>query len=144
MEEIRFYRSSGPYGYLSNLFLCPISFEGRTFPSSEHAYQYGKPIKKAVADWIVAAPTASLCAQAAHALLSWQVRSEWSQIKVDRMRAVLRAKFNQHPELATLLAQTGESQLIEESSTDAFWGIGKRGNGQNMLGQLLMELRCTL
>jgi predicted NAD-dependent protein-ADP-ribosyltransferase YbiA (DUF1768 family) len=33
---------------------------------------------------------------------------------------------------------------VEASKTDAFWGLGKKGNGKNMLGVLLMELRDEL
>jgi len=31
--------------------------------------------------------------------------------------------------------------LIEDSKMDGFWGIGAKGNGKNMLGRLLMEVR---
>jgi ribA/ribD-fused uncharacterized protein len=60
------------------------------------------------------------------------------------MRAVLLAKFCQNAELANRLRTTGEAHLIEESTTDAFWGVGRKGIGKNMLGVLLMETRSTL
>lgn len=48
-SEIRFYRSNEkPYGAFSNLYPRPIEFEGRIFPTSEHAYQAGKAQKPAV------------------------------------------------------------------------------------------------
>jgi N-glycosidase YbiA len=50
------------------------------------------------------------------------------------------AKFSS-PVLAEKLLFTHPRQLIEESNTDAFWGLGKKGNGRNMLGVLLMETR---
>ena len=56
----------------------------------------------------------------------------------------LRAKFEQHPDLARNLVATGDARLVEESNMDAFWGIGKKGIGQNMLGVLLMEVRSSL
>jgi predicted NAD-dependent protein-ADP-ribosyltransferase YbiA (DUF1768 family) len=34
--------------------------------------------------------------------------------------------------------------VLIEASEDAFWGIRKKGNGQNMLGTLLMELTAEL
>jgi ribA/ribD-fused uncharacterized protein len=142
--EIRFYRACDPYGFLSNLFAEAVEFEGRVFPCAEYAYQFGKPNKVNVAEWLMAAPTPSLCAQAAHALFGWQIRSDWAQIKVERMRDVLRAKFTQHEYLRKQLLATGDAELIEESTMDAFWGIGKKGNGQNMLGKLLMEVRAEL
>src|SRR5439155_551616 len=107
-------------------------------------YQFGKPRSSEVAEWLMAAPSASLCAQAGHSLLLWQVRPDWSENKVARMRAAVRAKFEQNPALAAQLLATGEAVLVEESSTDAFWGVGKKGTGKNMLGKLLMEVRAQL
>lgn len=141
VPEIRFYRATGPHGFLSNLFPCSVLFEDRTFRNAEEAYQYGKPAKREVAEWIVSAPTPTLCAQAAHALFVWQVRPDWGAVKVVRMGQVLRAKFSQHPDLLQELLDTGDAALVEESTMDAFWGIGKKGTGKNMLGQLLMGLR---
>lgn len=144
MNEIRFYRATGPHGYMSNLYMESITFEGRTFPAAEYAYQYGKPNKPEIAEWLMLAPSASLCAQAAHALFGWQIDSDWAQIKVERMRAVLLAKFSQHDYLRCQLLATGSAVLIEESKMDAFWGIGKKGAGKNRLGRLLMDVRAAL
>lgn len=83
-RDIHFYRATGPYGFLSNLYPCPVAFEGRCFRSAEDAYQYGKPRDPAIAAWLLTAPTPSLCAQAAHALFRWQVRADWNEIKVER------------------------------------------------------------
>ena len=142
--DIRFYRASELHGFLSNLYVCPVAFEDRVFRSAEDAYQYGKPKNPTVSEWLIAAPSPSLCAQAAHALLRWQVRADWSDIKVERMHAVVRAKFHQHPELSAQLIATGDARLIEASRTDAFRGVGKRGTGKNRLDQLLMEVRAEL
>ncbi|HAY22248.1 MAG TPA: DUF1768 domain-containing protein [Desulfobacterales bacterium] len=141
MDEIRFYRATGQYGFLSNLYPAEIVFEGRKFRSSEDAYQYGKPKSPEVAEWLVLAPKPHLCAAAAHALFVFDIRPEWNSIKIERMRAVLLAKFTQHESLRLKLLETGDAQLIEASNTDAFWGIGKKGNGKNMLGVLLMDIR---
>ena len=142
--EIRFYRASGEYGFLSNLFKRPVVFEGREFPCSESAYQFGKPRDEKVAEWLVSAPKPHLCAAAAHSLFVFDVKEDWNKNKVERMRGVLRAKFSQHRDLAEKLLATGDADLIEESNMDAFWGIGKKGNGRNMLGMLLMEIREEL
>jgi ribA/ribD-fused uncharacterized protein len=139
---IRFYRATGEHGFLSNLFRCPVVFEGRVFTSSEAAYQYGKPKDRDVAEWIVSAPKPHLVSVAAHALLSFDVRSDWNEVKVDRMRRVLVAKFEQNPELKRKLLATGSAHLVEASKSDGFWGVGKSGKGQNMLGKLLMEVRA--
>lgn len=143
-DEIRFYRASGEYGFLSNLFLREIQFEGRKFKCSEEAYQYGKPKDKAVAEWLVSAPKPHLCALAAHNLFLWDIVPDWKEIKVGRMHLVLRAKFSQHEDLKEKLLATGSTVIIEDSKTDKFWGIGKKENGKNMLGNLLMMVRGEL
>lgn len=147
-SEIRFYRANErPFGAFSNLFRRPIAFEGRTYPTAEHAYQAGKPSKPAVRDWILSAPTPALAAMAAHGLYVWDVVPNWSQIKFDRMRAVLRAKFDQHDDLKELLLSTGKVRLVEagtvNNAVNRLWGEVE-GKGQNMLGVMLMELREEL
>lgn len=146
--DICFYRANErPYGPFSNLYKRDISFEGRIFLTAEHAYQAGKARKDEVKEWILSAPSPSLVAMAAHGLYTWDIVPNWSRIKVDRMRQVLRAKFTQHEDLMGLLLSTGEARLVEVGKTDnavnRFWGE-VNGKGQNMLGVLLMEVRSEL
>ena len=142
---IRFYRANEkPYGAFSNLYPRRIEFEGRTYPTSEHAYQAGKASKPAVREWILNAPSPSLAAMAAHGLYVWDVVPNWAQIKFDRMRAVLRAKFDQHADLKELLLSTGDIRLVEagtvSNAVNRLWGEVD-GKGENTLGVMLMELR---
>jgi ribA/ribD-fused uncharacterized protein len=147
-DDLKFYRSNEkPYGVFSNLFRCEITFEDRVFPTAEHAYQAGKASKPAVREWILQAPTPALAAMAAHGLYTWDIVPNWASIKVDRMRAVLRAKFTQHPALRQLLLGTGTRRLVEagtvNNAVNRFWGEVD-GKGENTLGKLLMELRDEL
>jgi ribA/ribD-fused uncharacterized protein len=146
--EIRFYRASEkPYGAFSNLYRRAIDFEGETFDTSEHAYQAGKARKPEVRDWVLSAPSPALVAMAAHGLYYWDIAPGWSRTKFDRMRGVLRAKFTQHEDLKELLLATGDARLVESATVDnevnRLWGE-VNGEGRNMLGQLLMELRASL
>lgn len=148
LEEISFYRANEkPYGAFSNLYRRTIRFEGREFPTSEHAYQAGKPVKEAVREWILSAPSPALVAMAAHGLYTWDIVPNWSRIKIDRMREVLRAKFTQHEDLQTLLLSTGDARLVEAGRTNNAvnreWGE-VNGKGMNRLGNLLMEIRDEL
>jgi len=147
-KEIRFYRANEkPYGAFSNLYRCPIQFEDSDYPTAEHAYQAGKPARARVREWILSAPTAAHVAMAAHGLYRWDIVPDWSRIKIERMRRVLRAKFTQHEDLRTLLISTGEARLVEAGRTDnpvnREWGE-VNGKGMNRLGNLLMELREEL
>jgi len=143
--DVPFYRSNEkPYGCFSNLFRRSMLFEGREYPTAEHAYQAGKARKEAVREWILSAPSPSLVAMAAHGLYTWDIAPDWSRTKFDRMRDVLRAKFTQHEDLKELLLSTGEARLVEVGKTDNVvnrtWGE-VNGKGLNMLGLLLMEVR---
>jgi predicted NAD-dependent protein-ADP-ribosyltransferase YbiA (DUF1768 family) len=90
VKEIRFYRADEkPHGVFSNLFRRPVRFMGREFPTAEHAYQFGKPAKRAVAEWLMAAPSPALLAMAAHGLYRWDITPKWAEIKIPRMRMVL-------------------------------------------------------
>lgn len=148
MGDICFYRASEkPFGAFSNLYRRDVVFEGEVFATSEHAYQAGKARKPAVRKWLMDAPSPSLLAMAAHGLYYWDVAPGWSTTKLDRMRAVLRAKFTQHPDLRDLLLSTGDARLVETPTVDSevnrLWGE-VNGVGRNMLGVLLMELRTKL
>lgn len=147
-DEIRFYRASErPFGAFSNLYRRPIEFEGEVFVTSEHAYQAGKARKPEVRRWLMEAPTPALLAMAAHGLYYWDVAPGWSKTKFARMRGVLLAKFTQHEDLHALLLSTGDTRLVESATVDnevnRLWGE-VNGSGRNMLGQLLMEVRCEL
>lgn len=148
LDEIRFYRASEkPYGVFSNLFRRSVEFEGEVFATSEHAYQAGKARKADVRNWVLSAPSPALVAMAAHGLYYWDITPGWSRAKFDRMRGVLRAKFTQHDDLREVLLATCGARLVESATVDnevnRLWGE-VNGEGRNMLGTLLMELRGEL
>jgi hypothetical protein len=148
IDEIRFYRASDkPYGCFSNLYRRAMEFEGSTFSTAEHAYQSGKPRKPEVRDWLLAAPSPSLLAMAAHGLFSWDIAPGWSKGRRDRMRRVVWEKFRQHPDLAEVLLSTGDARLVETATVDnevnRRWGE-VNGKGTNWLGEILMDVRRQL
>lgn len=72
-----------------------------------------------------------------------KLREDWESQKLNIMKRALSAKFDQNFALKKALLDTGDAELIEDSASDAFWGIGN-GHGQNWLGRLLMQLRSEL
>jgi ribA/ribD-fused uncharacterized protein len=162
-DEIRFYRATGKYGFLSNLYPCKLvcKIEGNSieFMSAEHAYQWRKPDDKKTREWIRMAPYPRLAAIAGHGLLPYDVNPIWNKhvalellgmdedywkYKVVIMRGTLLDKFGQNPDLADKLIATGDAILIEDSKADSYWGVGKKGTGRNMLGRCLMDVRETI
>jgi ribA/ribD-fused uncharacterized protein len=149
---IRFYRASDPtFGCFSNLYKRPMVFEGETFGTAEAAYQAGKPRKPEVRAWLMAAPSPSLLAMAAHGLYRWDIAPGWSKNRRDRMKRVVRAKFTQHPDLAEILLSTGNRRIAESATVanevNRRWGeVLAKGEwvGTNWLGEILMEVRAAL
>ena len=121
-----------------------MTFEGRKFDCAEQAYQFGKFEDETAREWAMQAPSPHLLSIVAHGLFAWDIVPNWAKIKVDRMRAVVLAKFAQHADLRELLIGTGTAILIEASNFDPFWGVGPKGTGRNMLGRILMEVRDKL
>lgn len=146
--DIRFYRASDkPHGCFSNLYRRAMTFDGQTFLTAEHAYQWAKPRKPEVRDWLMASPSPALLAMAAHGLYAWDIAPGWSRGRRDRMRRVIAAKFGQHADLAAILLATGEARIVETATVDNAvnrrWGE-VNGNGQNWLGLILMDVRASL
>lgn len=66
---------------------------------------------------------------------------KWESIKVQCMREIVKAKFDQHNDLRLKLIETGAALLVEGNTWgDKFWGRCD-GRGLNVLGSILMELR---
>lgn len=128
---------TGNYRWLSNFWPAPVTIEAFTFPSTEHAYQAAKSLDPR--DWnqiLVLNP-----GQAKRYGQRIKLRPDWEQIKLDVMRELTAAKYDQHPDLKRMLLQTKGMELIEGNYwNDTFWGVC-RGIGQNHLGRIIMEYR---
>lgn len=143
MESILFYATDKPYGEFSNFSRHPIGLDGLVWPTSEHYFQAQKFAGTTHVEEVRAQPTPMLAAQMGRRR-DLPFRSDWDDVKDDVMRAALRAKFTQHPELRSLLLGTGDAVLVEHTRNDTYWADGGDGTGRNRLGELLMELRVAV
>lgn len=125
------------YRWLSNFHMSEtIMPDGLTYPSVENAYQAYKlediESRKSF--------TTYTCGKAKKMGQEINLRPDWENIKVDVMRQALEAKFK-NKELMDMLKATAPKYLEETNNwSDQFWGCVD-GQGKNMLGQLLMEIR---
>jgi ribA/ribD-fused uncharacterized protein len=151
--SIKFYRANDKlYGFLSNCYRCKIVFDGRIFDSSERAYQFGKFRDEKLREWFMSYILSPRhVAIFAHALQTWDISPGWSKSRIQRMKDVVRAKFTQNKDLRQLLLDTGDEELIELGSVsnpvNRRWGMVEAHGkliGQNLLGQILMEVRAEL
>jgi ribA/ribD-fused uncharacterized protein len=65
-------------------------------------------------------------------------------VKDDIMREAVLAKFEQHANLRAVLLSTEDTEIVEKTTRDYYWGCGTDGTGKNMLGVILMEVRDKL
>jgi ribA/ribD-fused uncharacterized protein len=127
----------GEYRFLSNFHIVSITWEGITFPSTEHAYQAAKSLDVQERERIASLATPKEARKAGKLV---ELRPDWDQVKLQVMKEICLLKY-QHPDLKDSLLATGDSYLEETNWWgDRYWGVCK-GTGQNHLGKLLMEIR---
>lgn len=128
------------YFFLSSFYPCVIPYAGFVFPSLEHAYHAAKFLDVRIWREILNARTPGKAKRIAK---KYPMRHEWEDIKVNVMRDLIHIKFS-IPALGAMLLATGNIKLVEDNWWhDTFWGVYE-GEGQNMLGQLLMAERERL
>lgn len=143
----------GSCSFLSNFHKAPIRFNGRLYPTVEHAYQHDRATflgKHAIAGQVLTATTPQEAKKAGNRAGH---SHEWDLCKQDRLKAIVQAKFNQHHGLRDKLVATGCTHLIE-ATYDPFWGAGApitacrlrdgTWRGRNVFGQILDQVRTEM
>lgn len=139
---------------MSTLFPCSLPWNGTTWSSLEHLYQYGRlcTMNKAIDAYhikFIASPGGAR----RHGVdkLSCAEDARWRQKYArDAMQQFLRLKWDNCTEFRAELTRNRWRTIIEPT-TDTFWGCGlprelapgtatEEFPGENVLGQLLMEL----
>ena len=131
---------TGKYRFLSNFFICfPnfIVYNNRKFRSVEHAFQAAKCANDNDMDLFMIVDKPEDAKSLGNSV---KLREDWEKVKVSIMKECVRQKFS-YPKLKSMLLETGDAVLVEGNHWgDTFWGVCK-GEGQNNLGKILMEIR---
>lgn len=127
----------GEFWFLSNMFPCPIQYNGHVFGCVESAFQAQKCPERAN-------DFEKLNGYAARRLgRTVKLTNDWDTNKIGIMYAILKVKFA-NPELAKKLLATCPQEIIEENNWgDTYWGVS-HGIGENNLGKLLMKVRSEI
>lgn len=133
-----------PYGCFSNFSAHGFTLEGMYWKTSEHYFQAQK--FQPHLEHITAIHRAKTPKDAADMgrERTRPLRSDWEEVKDDIMRVAVLKKFETHLEIRQILLETGNQELIENTTGDHYWGCGNTGTGKNMLGIILMETREIL
>lgn len=141
MSEISSF--SGRNHFLSNFHPSEVEMDGAIYPTVEHAYQAAKTMDPEEREIIRTAKTPGMAKKLGKHVT---IRPGWISEEVrDRVMAdLVWQKFSKHPRLAKQLLDTGDARLAEGNWWgDTYWGIC-RGEGENMLGEILMQVRKQL
>ena len=135
----------GEYFWLSNFYVISMMWDGRTYPSTEAAYQSAKTLNiPKREEFIYYNPRKS---KREGRKLS--LRYDWEDVKDQVMYEVCKSKFTVHRYLREKLIETGDVYLEETNHWgDTYWGVCD-GNcnkecehgGTNKLGHTLMRIR---
>ena len=117
----------------------PIVVAGETWPHTEGYFQAMKSFGSREWDQV------RIKIKQSDPMTSWSIgqscklRPDWENIKDEVMMQGLRSKFKD-PFLRDLLLSTGDLPIVQIKEC-SYWGSGRRGDGKNMLGVLLQNLR---
>ncbi|MFI5843014.1 NADAR family protein [Catenuloplanes sp. NPDC051500] len=132
-----------PYGCFSNFSRHGFDLDGLWWPTSEHYFQARKFADARHADLIRRAGTPLRAAELGRDRAR-PLRRDWDRVKDDVMRRAVAAKFGAHADIRAILLSTGTEEIVEDTTTDRYWGRGRDGTGRNMLGRILMRTRARL
>lgn len=134
----------GSFSFLSNFYILEtgVCLDEVYYPSVEHGYQAAKwPYDQRGQFLGVTAGKAKKLGKEAPKFN----QKKWDKQKVSVMAALCRQKFLNNPKLKAMLLMTEGCQLEERNNWgDVYWGRDENGNGENQLGQLLMDIRHEL
>lgn len=142
VKELKFSR----FSKLSNYYDCPVFFDGRTYLSSEAAFQSMKTTESSLRDRF-----SNLTPDESKALgKKVKLRPDWETMKYDIMHDIEIAKFSQNQDCKDELFNTKGYDLVEDTTGwhDKVWGRCYcrmcKGVGENNLGKILTSVRKEL
>lgn len=140
---IYFYSTKDTYGEFSNFKAYPMELKGKTWRTVEHYFQAQKFAGTEHEDELRETPSPMVVARKGRSRKR-PLREDWEEVKDEIMREAVQAKFEQHKDLREMLLNTGDQEIVEQTTRDYYWGCGSKGTGKNTLGKILMEVRESL
>jgi len=141
---IYFYSArENPYGCFSNFSPHGIELDGQWWPTTEHYFQAQKFAGTPFTEKVRLAHSPKQAAEIGRDR-NLPLRRDWERVKDDVMLRAVLCKFETHEDIRQILLDTGDEDIVENTSYDYYWGCGTNGDGKNMLGKILVEVRTIL
>jgi ribA/ribD-fused uncharacterized protein len=145
----------GSTDLLSNMYSCQLSKHGLEFNSSEQLYQYEKALFHNQTEIMKSILKSENGYEAKTCGSKVKVITRWHEVKMDKMREIIKLKLQAVPEVGEILKESGNKCLVEANKWDRYWGSGldkamveiispTKWPGRNDMGKLWMELRQDL
>lgn len=133
------------YAFLSNMYSCPVHYDGETFPCVETAFQYAKCTDENEKEKFINNRGYFVGGFVARKLgQQVKLREDWKYARLEVMYELLEDKFYHNEGLRQALKDTGDRWIQEDNNWgDTFWGVYS-GIGKNMLGKMIMEIRQNI
>ena len=142
-QETIYLKRNDSDSLLSSYHLNSFDLDDAEWPSVEHYYQGMKFEQSELRDNIRRAADPVTAVKLADKNKR-KIRKDWKKIKRTIMTRGLYVMFRTHPEAAEALLRTAKVKLVEQSQYDYYWGCGRDLRGENVYGQILMEIREKL
>ena len=145
-----YFNSRTPYfDIFSNFYDEPLKIENEIWKTGEHFYQAAKFAKtglqpdEEIYHTIINAETPGTAKKLADEYFSEENKecSHQALRTFVAMSQMLTVKFAFGTLARKRLMQTGDLELIHLSGSDFFWGQNRKGEGKNLLGKALMQMR---
>jgi DNA-directed RNA polymerase II subunit RPB2 len=144
-RAIEFNGKSTKYKEFGTYFPMKLVIEGKMWPTVEHYFQAMKYVNNPVYQEEIRKAKTPAAAKKLGKSAEATMREDWNTNREAVMMTANKEKFSdRHPQLKQLLIDTGDAILLNASPQDNFWGIGRKRQGRNKLGKILMQLRGEL
>lgn len=157
-EIIGFHREYEENGCFCNWYPAEFDYAGRHYLHSEQFMMYQKVMmfgQTALGDEIMHTADPEQCKILGREFFDGFDAALWKKTRFVVVKRGIRAKFSQNPQMMDTLLATGNAILAECSPRDKDWGILlstsdpevqdiTKWRGENLLGQVLMEVREEL
>jgi ribA/ribD-fused uncharacterized protein len=132
----------GEQSLLSNFSPCKIHAFGKTFPCTENAYHFLKALHSNNLEAInISLHQASGRMTKRMTRNLWYPNNvQWKRIRKDAMTYIIILKFQQDITFRNFLLGNKHLKIVEDTN-DSYWGRGKDNKGDNILGNIIMEVR---
>lgn len=130
------------YFFLSNFYPIEIIYDGKKYPTAEHAFQSAKCVDDNDKEKIRLTKSASHAKRIGRIV---RLKSDWDLQKDEIMENILQIKF-ENKNLRDKLMKTFNCEIVEQNVWhDMYWGVcvcdRHMQQGKNQLGKLLMKIR---